>query len=157
MAKLAYAHRWVRCLCGFESHRLDLANNNMGNWKTWLSKGVPANVRNNGSWFESRLLFAKFGKVEQLAGSPDCRSGPFGACGFKSHLYHLGASLKSVGLKIYTVAKQWRRIVKDEVRSLNPDIAQYANWQSGKKGCDFVGSNPIWATILDYGKFLERT
>lgn len=28
------------------------------------------------------------GQVEQLAGSPDCKSGPFGACGFESHPVH---------------------------------------------------------------------
>ena len=30
----------------------------------------------------------KFGSIEQLVGSPDCKSGLFGACRFESYYFH---------------------------------------------------------------------
>lgn len=46
----------------------------------------------------SNLILVSNGNVEQLVGSPDCKSGLFGACRFESYHFHKGADMHACAL-----------------------------------------------------------
>ena len=83
------------------------------------------------------------GVVEQLVGSPDCKSGPFGACRFDPYLHHKNNFFLPRSKSIFA---QWIRIK----RSLTYWKNKVCRVGQGVKTPPFhggiTGSNPVRGT-----------
>lgn len=60
----------------------------------WL-KGLKQQIANLFFAGSNPVLVSNYGSIEQLVGSPDCKSGLFGACRFESYYFHNVIYLKN--------------------------------------------------------------